>query len=351
VIISRTPFRISFFGGGTDYPGWYRENGGQVLSTTIDKYCYISLRYLPPFFSHRIRLVYSNMENCQHFSEIKHPSARETLRFLGLDRNLEIHHDADLPSRSGMGSSSSFTVGLLHALYALRGVMPGPKRLAEESIHIEQDMIQETVGSQDQTAAAYGGFNHILFGRDGEIEVRPLTIGAQRLRSLSDHVMLFYTGIMRTASSVAHTYVEDLGAKANHLRRRSEMVGERVDLLRGDGAIRCFGELMHDAWQAKKSLGSKITSPAINDVYERARAAGCIGGKLLGAGGGGFFCFFAPPEVHRRVRESLRELLYVPVSFSRHGSQIVFFDPPREDFAGLEKERYENDCCVFQEMT
>jgi len=350
MIICRTPFRVSFFGGGTDYPGWYREHGGQVLSTAIDKYCYITLRYLPPFFEHRIRAVYSKMEICQHYEELKHPAIRETLRFLKFERNLEIHHDGDLPARSGMGSSSSFTVGLLHALYALNGQMPSKEQLTRESIHIEQDLIKETVGSQDQCAAAYGGFNHIIFHRDGEIEVRPMTLSRPRLDELSDHLMLFYTGIMRTASDVAQTYVENLGAKDKLLRTMHAMVDAGVKLVQSHRCICGFGDLLNEAWMAKRELSPNISNSMVDEFYERARANGAIGGKLIGAGGGGFLLLFVPPSAQSRVRESLSELLHVPFAFNRNGSQIIFFDPSRQDFSQYERDRTARDIKAFHEL-
>jgi len=350
MIISRTPFRVSFFGGGTDYPGWYRQHGGQVLSTAIDKYCYITLRYLPPFFEHRIRAVYSKMEICQNFEELKHPAIRETLRFLKFERNLEIHHDGDLPARSGMGSSSSFTVGLLHALYALRGQMPTKEQLAREAIHIEQDLIGETVGSQDQCAAAYGGFNHIIFHRDGEIEIQPLTLGRPRLQELSDHLMLFYTGIMRTASSVAQTYVENLNEKENLLHTMHGMVDEGIRILQSNRCICGFGELLHETWQAKRKLSSSVSNGVVDDLYERARANGAIGGKLIGAGGGGFLLLFVSPSAQDRVREELNELLHVPFEFCRHGSQIIFYEPSRQDFSQYERDRCSRDIKAFREL-
>lgn len=351
MIMSRTPFRVSFFGGGTDYPGWYLKHGGQVLSTAIDKYCYITVRYLPPFFEHRIRAVYSKIEMCQHYEEIKHPAIRETLRFLKFERNLEIHHDGDLPARSGMGSSSSFTVGLLHALYALRGLMPTKSQLATEAITIEQDLIKETVGSQDQCAAAYGGFNHILFHKDGEIEVRPLTLSRPRLQELTDHLMLFYTGIMRTASDVAQTYVENLGAKAKLLRTMSSMVEDGITLLQGNRCICGFGELLDAAWMAKRDLSQNITNGVVDDLYQRARDNGAIGGKLIGAGGGGFLLLFVPPSAQNRVRDELSELLHVPFEFSRNGSQIIFYEPSRQDFSQYERERNGRDIMAFRELS
>src|ERR1017187_234042 len=206
MIISRTPYRVSFFGGGTDYPAWYRQHGGAVLAATINKYCYLTCRYLPPFLEHRIRVVYSKIELCHTVEEITHPSVRETLRYLKIERGIEIHHGGDLPGRSGMGSSSAFTVGLLHALYALKGRVIGKKQLAEESIHLEQNVLKETVGSQDQVCAAYGGLNKISFLQNGDFSVQPMTLARERLEELNSHLMLFYTGIKRTASDVASSY-------------------------------------------------------------------------------------------------------------------------------------------------
>jgi D-glycero-alpha-D-manno-heptose-7-phosphate kinase len=351
MIISRTPFRVSFFGGGTDYPGWYQKHGGQVLSTAIDKFCYISLRYLPPFFEHRIRLVYSKMERCNHFSEIVHPAVRETLRFLNFDRNLEIHHDGDLPARSGMGSSSSFTVGLLNALYALKGVMPTKMQLATESITIEQDMIKETVGSQDQVAAAFGGLNHVIFHRGGDLEVRPLVLSKGRRQELDDHLMLFYTGIMRTASEVAQSYVPDIETKGKHLERMHAMVDEGIALLQSNKCICKFGELLHRAWEAKRSLSPQITNSMVDDFYARAMDNGAIGGKITGAGGGGFLLLFVPPSAHERVREALHDLLYVPFKFERGGSQIIFYEPSGQDYGWAEKEQTRRAITPFQELS
>ena len=207
MIISRTPFRISFFGGGTDYPAWFKDNHGAVLATTIDKYCYITARYLPPFFEHRSRIIYSQMEHVREIDEIDHPSVRETLRFLKITQGIEIHHDGDLPARAGLGSSSAFTVGLLNALYALKGYMPTKDQLAREAIHIEQEMIKENVGCQDQTLAAYGGFNLIDFGGTNHLRVQPLTVPAVKLNLLQEHLMLFFTGFSRTASAIAKAQI------------------------------------------------------------------------------------------------------------------------------------------------
>jgi D-glycero-alpha-D-manno-heptose-7-phosphate kinase len=333
MIISRTPFRISFFGGGTDYPSWYLDHGGTVLGVTIDKYCYLTCRYLPPFFKHRIRVVYSHIENCQTVDEIAHPAVREVMRYLGIDRGVEIHHDGDLPARSGMGSSSSFTVGLLHGLRALQGQMPSKRQLALESIRVEQELIKETVGSQDQMLAAFGGFNHITFAANGEISVRPVTVASDRLRELNAHLMLFYSGIERTASDIAGSYITDLNGKKSQLRIMKDLVDESLSILNGGHDITAFGSLLHEAWEAKRSLGAKVSNSHVDQIYEIAKTKGALGGKLLGAGGGGFMLLFVPPEQQLKVRESLKNLIYVPFRFEFAGSQIIFFDPQEEYFS------------------
>ena len=314
MIISRTPYRISFFGGGTDYPGWYLKNGGQVLSTTIDKYLYISCRYLPPFFEHRLRLVYSKIEMCQHSSELDHPSAREVMKFLGIDNGLELHYDGDLPGKSGLGSSSTFTVGLLNALYAYLGQMVSPHRLAMESIHIEQDIIKETVGSQDQTNAAYGGFNKIRFKQNGEITVDPVTISYERIQALNENLMLFYTGIIRTAEKVAKSYVNIIEEKETQLLRMHDMVAEAIELI-ANGNLDGFGRLLNDAWQKKRSLSEMVSNSQVDEIYASAIDAGALGGKLLGAGDSGYMLLFCNPEYQEKVRASL-EAKAPPSSYS-----------------------------------
>jgi D-glycero-alpha-D-manno-heptose-7-phosphate kinase len=349
VIISRTPFRISFFGGGTDYPAWYRKHGGTVLATTINKYCYITCRHLPPFFEHRYCLIYSRMEYCQTIDEILHPAVREVLRFLNFDRGLEIHHDGDLPARSGMGSSSAFTVGLLHALYALKGHMASKKQLAYESIHIEQDLLQETVGSQDQVLAAYGGLNQITFLPNGEVSVTPITISAERMRELNDHLMLFYTGIKRTASNVAESYVNGIEERKRQLRIMKDLVDESISVLNSGHDIRGFGELLNEAWQAKRSLSSSVSNPDVDELFELAMSAGALGGKLTGAGGGGFLLLFVPPEDQERVRARLNKLIHVPIKFEFLGSQVIFFDR-EEDYLAEEKARAGQTIGAFREL-
>lgn len=327
MVISRTPFRISFFGGGTDYPAWYMENGGAVLATTINKYCYISCRYLPPFFDHKSRIIWSKMEYVNNISEIQHPSVRECLRFLNIDKGVEIHHDGDLPARTGMGSSSSFTVGLLHALYSLKGVMPTKRQLALDAIHLEQEVMRESVGSQDQAQVAFGGVNLIEFGGKEHIQVRPVTVNPQRIKFFQEHLMLFFTGFSRTASEIAAEQIKETPGKKKELKLMYGMVGKAIEILNGNGGLLEFGKLLDESWQIKRSLTDKISTPLIDDIYSAAVGAGALGGKLLGAGGGGFILIFAEPKTHAAIREKLKELLYVPFKFENLGSQIIFYSP------------------------
>jgi D-glycero-alpha-D-manno-heptose-7-phosphate kinase len=327
MIISRTPYRVSFFGGGTDYPNWYRQHGGSVLAASIDKYCYLTCRHLPPFFEHRIRVVYRQIETCSTVDEISHPVVRESLRYLGITRGVEIHHDGDLPARSGMGSSSAFTVGLLHALHALRGEMPTKQQLAREAIHIEQHVLKETVGSQDQTLAAYGGLRHVRFQPDDTIEAAPLVLPIERVAELRSNLMLVYTGIARTAADVALSYVPELETRRRQLRIMKEMVEESIEILTGGVNLIAFGELLHEAWLAKRSLSHMVSNAEIDDLYERALAAGAIGGKLTGAGGGGFLLLFVPPKRQPEVCEALAGCIHVPFEFETNGSQIIFYEP------------------------
>ena len=348
MIISRTPYRISFFGGGTDYPGWYLKHGGQVLSTTIDKYLYISCRYLPPFFEHRLRLVYSSIEACQHSSELDHPSAREVMKFLGIDNGLELHYDGDLPGRSGLGSSSAFTVGLLNALYAYQGKMISPHRLATESIHIEQEIIKETVGSQDQTNAAYGGLNKIRFRQSGEITVDPITSKQKNIHALDENIMLFYTGIMRTAEEVAKSYVKNIQANEKQLVCMHDMVDEAIEII-SNGNLDNFGLLLNEAWQKKRSLSKLVSNSQVDEIYALALSAGALGGKLSGAGGGGFLLLYVPSEKQPDVKQKLSQLLHVPFSFEPNGSQIIFYDRHRE-YKEEELAHEENSHSPFVEL-
>ena len=328
MIITRTPFRISFFGGGTDYPSWYRQHGGAVIATTIDKYCYITCRRLPPFFEHKHRIVYSHIEDVQHINEIKHPAVKAVLKWANVEDGLEIHHDGDLPARSGLGSSSAFTVGMAHALYGLSGQMVSKSTLAKDSIHIEQNLIGENVGSQDQVSAAYGGFNRIDFHRDDSFEVTPVIIPVARRNELSSHLMLCFTGLSRIADEIAKSKINNFDSRETELRRIREMVDESIAILTDSRVnIDEFGRLLDLSWKYKRSLSDRVSTPEIDQIYEEALKAGAIGGKILGAGGGGFMLLFAKPEKHAAIRERLKRLVHVTFSFDDSGSRVVLYQP------------------------
>jgi D-glycero-alpha-D-manno-heptose-7-phosphate kinase len=327
MIITRTPFRISFFGGGTDYPVWYEKHGGSVLSMAIDKYSYINLRFMPPFFKHKYKIIYSKKEEVKHINKIKHPSVRETLRYVNLDRGVVIHHDGDLPAMSGLGSSSSFTVGLVHALAGLKGEIKTKRQLALDAIHIEQNLIKENVGSQDQTIAAFGGLNRIDFGGPQKIQVHPITINKEREELFKSHLMLFFTDFTRRASTIAKNWIKNTKNNTNELKSLSNMVDEGVAILCSNRDITDFGKLLNEHWQIKRGLAQKISNPQIDEIYKTGREAGAIGGKLLGAGGGGFMLFFAKPEDQPRIKEKLKKFLYVPFNVDMLGSQIIYHNP------------------------
>ena len=328
MIISRTPFRVSFFGGGTDYPAWYGENGGAVLVTTIDKYCYISVRELPPFFEHRFRIVYSFVENVQDIAQIQHPAVRGVLTRLEVTKGLEIHHDGDLPARSGMGSSSAFTVGLISAIRALDGQYSSSDHLAKEAIHVEQCMLREAVGVQDQISTAFGGFNHIVLNTDGTFEVHPMVLPPNRLEELQNHLVLMYTGVSRFATEVAQTQLDNFKQRQAELRAVRAMVDEAIAILTSATAdIVEFGRLLHQSWMIKRTLSASVSNPAVDALYDAAINAGAIGGKLLGAGGGGFMLLFVRPEDRARVAAALPDHISVPIRFDSSGSRIVLYQP------------------------
>src|SRR5688572_30463242 len=328
MIISRTPFRVSFFGGGTDYPDWFHEHGGAVLATTIDKYCYISVRELPPFFDHRFRVVYSIVENVKEVAEIAHPAVRAVLQRLEVDKGLEIHHDGDLPARSGLGSSSAFTVGLLRAIHALRGRHTSKEALASEAIHVEQCMLREPGGLQDQISAACGGFNHITFRGDGTYDVEPMILPRERLAALQDHLMLVFTGISRLAPVVAQTVIDNLKQRTSELKAIQEMVDRAIEVLASpaDDLVE-FGRLLNESWMLKRRLSDRVSNADVDDLYEAATRAGAVGGKLLGAGGGGFVLLFVRPEDRDRVRAAVSNLITVPFKFDTFGCRIALYQP------------------------
>jgi len=328
MIISRTPFRISFFGGGTDYPSWYREHGGAVISASINKYCYINCRYLPPFFNYKYRIRYANTEDTKTVDEIVHPSVRECLRYLQIKEGVEIQHNADLPAMSGLGSSSTFTVGLLHTLYSLKGSIIHKQQLAMDAIHVEQNLIKENVGSQDQVSAAFGGLNKIVFGGSQEILVQPITISEHKLQVLQDHLLMVFTGFQRMASEIAGEQIKNIPRKKAEMTTMMELVEEALKILNKDAdSIVDFGKLLHEQWMVKRSITDLISNSTIDDIYESGRKAGAVGGKLLGAGGGGFMLFFVHPEMRPKVKETFKNLLQIPIRFERLGSQIIFYAP------------------------
>lgn len=328
MVISKTPWRISFFGGGTDIPAWYREHGGAVLSTAIDKYGYITCRYLPPFFEHKHLVVWSHIEKVKEVHEILHPSVRETLKFLNFHDGVGIHFDSDLPARTGLGSSSAFTVGLLHALYALRGKEISKKQLALDAIHIEQDLIKDSVGSQDQVAVAFGGLNRITFDSSGDVEVTPVPIKPERREQLQNHLMLVFTGFSRTAAHVEAEKIQNMPTRIQELSAMRKMVDEAFAILTSEqDRLDEFGTLLDEHWQLKRALASQVTNDHIDAIYDEARSAGAAGGKILGAGGGGFMLLFAPPHAQPKIRERLKGLMHVPFRFESSGSHIIHQTP------------------------
>ncbi|MDG2033342.1 MAG: kinase, partial [Rhodospirillales bacterium] len=316
MIISKTPFRMSLFGGGTDYPDWYRIHGGAVIGTTIDKYCYLSVRHLPPFFEHKHRVVWSNIELINEISDIRHPAVRAILEEMAFEDGMEITYNADLPARSGLGSSSSFSVGLLNALHALKGRMISKQALAREAIRIEQEVMGEAVGSQDQIWAAFGGLNRIEFHRDGGFDVSPLILSPDNRHALQSSLMLFFTGFSRYASEIAQKQIDNFGNKKNELGALGRLADEATGILQGTGdLVTDLGALMHQAWKLKRELADGVTTPAVDDIYSAGREAGALGGKLLGAGGGGFMLFVVRPEDRSKVRDRLKDLIHVSFEF------------------------------------
>ena len=328
MIITKTPYRISFFGGGTDLNQWFSENGGAVISTSIDKYCYISCRYLPKFFDHKFRFVYSQIEDVLEINDIKHPAIKGLLNHLDWKEGIELHHDGDLPARSGLGSSSSFTVGMLNALYAIRGKYISKNELAKQAIHIEQKILKENVGCQDQIAAAYGGFNKIEFYGEDSFKVSPIIIPDERLNKLQDNLLLFFTGISRFASEIEKSKIVNFSSKKIELTKMHEMVDTSIDILVNQkNNIDDFGFLLNEGWQYKKSLSNLVSNNEVDEIYTSAIKSGAFGGKLLGAGGGGFILFYAPKEMHQNIINNLKHLIHVPFKFENLGSTVALYQP------------------------
>ncbi len=333
MILSRTPFRISFFGGGTDYLEWYTKEGGAVLSTSIDKYCYISCRVLPPFFGIKHRIVWRHVETVESISSILHPAVREGLQYLGFndDIGLEIHYQGDLPARSGLGTSSSFAVGLIKALLALKGQIIGKQELALKAIELEKNVLKENVGAQDQIAAAYGGLNHIQFNKDGSFQVQPVTISSERLNALQSSLMLFYIGGNRSSSGQAKKIIENMDNRKKELQTMHSMVAEALSILNNPKSdLNEFGRMLNETWQLKRTLSMDMSNKYIDRQYENALKNGALGGKLLGAGGAGFMLLFVPKEKQSQVLNTLENCIKVDFLFENEGCTIIHYDKSDE---------------------
>ncbi|MEW5911538.1 MAG: kinase [Thermodesulfobacteriota bacterium] len=331
MIITRTPFRISFFGGGTDYPAYYREYGGSVLNATINKYCYINCRYLPPFFEYSYRIRYSKVEYANKVDDISHPSVRECIKVMRIKDGLEMVHSSDIPAMSGIGSSSAFTVGFLHALNALIGKIITKRKLAFDAINLEQTILRESVGSQDQVAAAFGGLNKIDFANNGNIYVQPLTISPEKKVYLQDRLLFYFTGFARIANEIAGEQIKLIPKKINELKQMQTFVDRAVEILNGDEkGYSEFGKLLHESWMIKRSLSPKITTNNIDNIYQAGIDAGALGGKICGAGGGGFIVFYVEPDKQENVKNVMRSLLRVPIRFEDLGSHIIHYSHQEE---------------------
>lgn len=325
MIISRTPFRISLFGGGTDMPKWYLKNNGQVLSSTIDKYAYLIFKPLPNVFKENIRLVYSKTELVNNVSLIEHPSIRETLKYMKILKNIDIHYNGDLPGFSGIGSSSAFTVGLLNILFKYKGVNISKRNLGLKSIHIEQNLIKENVGSQDQMAVSIGGLNHILFKKNGNIIVKKMNLDKKVLNKLEENLLLFFTGIRRNSNIIQKNYLKNIMFKSKQLNSLYRSVDIAIDLL-NNGKVDDIGNLMNEMWINKKKLNSKVSSKFIDEIYTEAKNSGALGGKITGAGGGGFILFYAKKKYHQSIKKKLYKLKNVAFKFEDEGSKIIYSD-------------------------
>ena len=329
MIVSRTPFRISFFGGGTDYPSWFEKNNGTVISTTIDKYLYLTIRFLPPFFSHRHRIVWSKVELVDRISEIKHPLIREGLNLMGFSDNgigFDIHYQSDLPARSGMGSSSAFSVGLLKSLYEISNKKITKKTLSYEAIKLERDILKEYVGSQDQSAVAHGGLNKIDFKKNHKINVRKINIKKHSVKELESNVMLFYTGISRSASKIAESIVKRTDKNQHMLKKMQIITDQAYNILISEKSLDNIGDLLDESWKLKRKLSDSVSNARIDNIYKIAKQNGALGGKILGAGGAGFMIFFVNRKNQLRVRNALKKLLWVPFKFTNSGSSIIYRD-------------------------
>ena len=329
MIITRTPLRISFFGGGTDYPQYFRQHGGETLVTTIDKSIFVTVHPLADLFEHRLQIHYSRVESVTNVDQIQITVVRETLRHLGIEGGVEIHLVGDLPARTGLGTSSATTVGLLNALHGHRGLMASPTQLAEEAVHVEQDLLKELVGTQDQYATAFGGFRHLKFGVDGTVTADPVILPPGRQQELEASLLLFYSGVQRNAAIVLEEQIQKTsdGALNNQLRGMRQQVRDGLSILCSGSPLSEFGRLLDETWQTKRTLSSEVSNEWIDGIYDRARRAGALGGKLLGAGGGGFLLLYAEPDGMASVRRALDDLHEVRFRFEGSGSRVIFYAP------------------------
>ena len=338
MVITKTPFRMSFFGGGTDMENFFRKNGGAVLSTTFDKYCYVTVRYLPRFFEYSTEISYSRVERVSDVDAIEHPAIRNAMKMLNM-HEIRLGYEADLPARSGLGTSSSFAVGMLNAFYAMKGMYVGKKKLADEAIYLEREMCKETGGWQDQVAASYGGLNRINFNKDGTYDVKPVIIHPERKRHLEDNLLMFFTGFTRFSSDIQKANAVGYTEKVKQLQEMLNLVDEAEKVLEDKRSdLDDFGRLLDKTWKLKRQTGGSITTSSIDDLYERGVRAGALGGKLLGAGGGGFMVFYVQEDKKEAVKAAMRDLLHVPFHFEDSGTQVIYYMP--EDYSPREKKKF-----------
>ena len=335
MIITKTPFRMSFFGGGTDMESFFKEYGGAVLSTTFDKYCYVNVRHLPRFFDYSTELSYSKTERVTNIDCIDHPAIRNAMKMLDM-HEIRLTYEADLPARSGLGTSSSFAVGMLNAFYCLKGKYADKKRLADEAIYLERVLCQEAGGWQDQIAASFGGMNRIEFNKDGTYDVKPIIIHPDRKKQLNDNLLMFFTGFTRFSSEMQKANATGYAEKIKQLQQMYELVDEAERVLEDKHSdLDDFGRLLDKTWRLKRQTGVAITTDSIDGLYDKGIKAGALGGKLLGAGGGGFLVFYVTEDKRDRVKDAMKDLLYVPFKFEDGGTQVIHYTPemyePREE--------------------
>lgn len=326
MIITKTPFRMSFFGGGTDMESFFMENGGAVLSTTFDKYCYVNVRHLPRFFDYSTELSYAKIERVTDVNDIQHPAIREAMKMLDM-HEIRLTYEADLPARSGLGTSSSFAVGMINAFYALKGKYADKKKLADAAIYLERELCKEAGGWQDQIAASYGGFNRINFNSDG-YEVLPLIINPERKRQLNNNLMMFFTGFTRFSSDVQKANASNKADKVNQLKEMLALVDEAENVLVDKQSdLDEFGRLLDHTWRIKRKTGNTVSTNSIDELYDKGLKAGALGGKLLGAGGGGFLVFYVEPDKQEKVKKAMEDLLYIPFEFEDGGTRVIHYSP------------------------